>query len=324
MSRRSRDAGLRRRNCGAGDAAVADFLAEVEKWTIDRHSRSSSASSVSGDSPRSQSPASASTEEPRISYRRDLRRVRRIATKQPPSMDELFGQQMRGRTQSTNAWRLKIVLLYLGLVLAPVILELGPRIEFPDQWNQAGSFKFLKERRLALTFSVNTTRGLIRAFLSAAVPLYSMLCMAHPNRFLLRIPQARGPNIEVPVNVSVFFVGLLPYVLRLHAGFYVFVRDTWAAYNDHVLSLAETFNTWRMLIYLNQVMQLVYSIELVLLMAQGLMSFLHARRIYKLIAGTGNHCVAQLEQDKSKFWYSPSDSTMHVYRAFQERVCAVE
>ncbi|XP_039498426.1 uncharacterized protein LOC120455950 [Drosophila santomea] len=300
-------------NNGAGDSAVDDFLAELGRWSTGMPSRSSSTSSVSS--------SNESTEEERVtSYRRSLRRVKPIVINPPPSMGELFSQNVRGGTPSTITSRCKIVLLYLGLVLAPVILELGPRIEFPEQWNQAGRFQFLKERRLALTFTLNTTRGLIRSFLSAAVPLYSMLCMAHPNRFLLCAPQGRGRHIEVPANVSLFFLGLLPYVLRLHAGFYVFVRDTWMAYNDHVLVIAETFNSWRILIYLNQVMQLVYSIELVLLMAQGVMSFLHARRLYKLVAGTGNYYVAQLEQDKSKFWYIPSDSTMHVYRAFQDRV----
>ncbi|KRK06156.1 uncharacterized protein LOC26536056 [Drosophila yakuba] len=314
MNRKSRDRVRRRPNNGAGDRAVEDFLAELGRWSTDMPSRSSSTSSVSS-----------STESTGVtSYRRGLRRVRAIVISAPPSMGELFSQNVRGGTPSTIAWRCKIALLYLGLVVAPVILELGPRIEFPEQWNQAGRFQFLKERRLALTFTLNTTREVIRSFLSAAVPLYSMLCMAHPNRFLLCAPQARSRHIEVPANVSLFFLGLLPYVLRLHAGFYVFVRDTWMAYNDHVLSIAETFNSWRILIYLNQVMQLVYSIELVLLMAQGFMSFLHARRIYKLVAGKGNFYVAQLEQDKSKFWYIPSKYTMHVYRAFQERVYELE
>jgi len=41
---------------------------------------------------------------------------------------------------------------------------------------------------MALTFSVNTYRVLIRSLLAAIVPLYSMLCMAHPNSILLCVP----------------------------------------------------------------------------------------------------------------------------------------
>ncbi|XP_026838249.1 uncharacterized protein LOC113564545 [Drosophila erecta] len=309
----SQDADLRTRNRGAGDPAVADFLAEVEKWTIEMPSRSSSTSS----SHRSTSTSTTSFGEPGSFYRRSLRRERRILKLSPPSMNALFLQQAK---EAQKAFTLKrIVFLYLGLVLAPVIMELGPRIEFPELWKQTGKFHFCKERRLAMTFTNNTTRVLIRSFLSAAVPLYCMLCMAHPNRFLLCAPHARGCKTEVPANVSAYFLGLLPYVIRLHAGFARFVKDTWLAYNDHVLNIAETFNTWRLLIYLNQIIQLVYSFELVLLMAQGLMGFLQARRIYKLIAVRGNRRVMQLEQNKSKFWYSPSDSTMDVYWAFKLR-----
>ncbi|EDW43899.1 GM18933 [Drosophila sechellia] len=93
---------------------------------------------------------------------------------------------------------------------------------------------------MALTFTVNTYRVLIRSFLAAIVPLYSMLCMAHPNSFLLC------------VTVGLYFLGPLPYVVRLQYGFNVLAKDTWFAYNDQVLATADTFNTWRVLIYLNQ------------------------------------------------------------------------
>ncbi|EDX16883.1 GD16399 [Drosophila simulans] len=63
---------------------------------------------------------------------------------------------------------------------------------------------------------------------------------------------------------------------------------------------------------MNQVIQLVYSFE-------GLQSFLQALRTYKLVAGTDNHRVSQLEGNMSKFWYIPSVSTLDVYRAFEER-----
>jgi len=57
------------------------------------------------------------------------------------------------------------------------------------QWKKGESiFHFVKHRCMALTFSVNTYRVLIRSLLAAIVPLYSMLCMAHPNSILLCVP----------------------------------------------------------------------------------------------------------------------------------------
>jgi len=122
-----------------------------------------------------------------------------------------------------------------------------------------------------------------------------MLTMESPEQCKMRVRREEGPDLEVPVNLNIYCINLLPYILRLKAGFYLFVSDTWIAYNDQVLTIAETFNTWRILVYLNQIMQLIYAFELFLLMIQGLFGLIQAYRIFKKFSGKDNHRVPQFE-----------------------------
>ncbi|EDW43900.1 GM18932 [Drosophila sechellia] len=95
-------------------------------------SRFSSTSPDSEDS-REQSTSTASTEEDESPYRQSLRREKRILASSPLSMEERFHKQMHRTKKTTITTNLKMLLLYLGLVLVPVILHMGPQIEFPVQ-----------------------------------------------------------------------------------------------------------------------------------------------------------------------------------------------
>ncbi|XP_016939399.2 uncharacterized protein [Drosophila suzukii] len=252
--------------------------------------------------------------------RNSMSRTRRLRNMPPPTMNSFF-HDLAQRTKSTIGANVGIVLLYLALVLVPSIMELGPRIEFPAHWEQTGIFCFLKRRRLTLTFTGNVLRVAIRSCIGAIIPLISMLTMESPEQCKMRVRREEGPDLEVPVNLNIYCINLLPYILRLKAGFYLFVSDTWIAYNDQVLTIAETFNTWRILVYLNQIMQLIYAFELFLLMIQGLFGLIQAYRIFKKFSGKDNHRVPQFEHIglKNGFWFKPSRYTIVVYQAFRER-----
>ncbi|XP_016948552.1 uncharacterized protein LOC108023517 [Drosophila biarmipes] len=257
------------------------------------------------------------------SRRNPLRRTRRLNNVTVPTMNSFF-YGLAQRTKSTLAANEGVMLLYLALILVPSIMELGPRIEFPAHWEQTGIFCFLKRRRLTLTFTGNALRVLIRSCIGAIVPLITMLSMESPENCKMLIPRSEGPDLEVPVNLNIYAINLLPYILRLKAGFYLFVNDTWVAYSDRIITIAETFNTWRTLVYLNQIMQLVYAFELLLLMIQGLFGLIQAYRIFKKFCGKDNYHVPQFEDFglKNSSWFKPSRHTIVVYHAFRERAWA--
>ncbi|XP_016974976.1 uncharacterized protein LOC108041557 [Drosophila rhopaloa] len=298
---------------GAGDRANTDWMDQQSTgWLAGRSSSTSSA--YRSRLRRAQLGSN-------TAFRRHLRRCRRENNVAVPTMGDFFRQKADMDQTTSASLRVKVA-LFLALVLVPSIMEMEPRIQFNEQWQQDGHFSFLKRRRLALTFAGNVCAVLIRSCMAAALPFYSMLSMSHPNRFNLRVPRADGTECEVPVNLNVFFIGLLPYVMRLLAGFLRFVNDTWVAYNDHVLTIAESFNILRVLILLIHVMQLIYGIELMLLMVQGMFGFLHAVRIFLLIAGRDYEHAEQFERRKpnSKLWFIPTRATVAVYYAFKERV----
>ncbi|XP_016996245.2 uncharacterized protein [Drosophila takahashii] len=245
-------------------------------------------------------------------------RIRRLNHTALPSMTQFFRQVAVTDTLSASK---NMLLLYLCLVLMPSMMELGPRIDFPDYWEQTAIFCFLKRRRLQLTLTGNLIRVLIRSLIVAIIPLIGMRNMEHPNLLQLRMPQFEGPDLEMPVSLNIYAFTLLPYVLRLKAGFCLYVADTWVAYSDQVLTIADTFNTWRMLVYLNQVMQLVYSFEMMILFVQGFLGLVHAYRVYKALAGFNSFHVPAFDALtlKDTFWFRPSRHTIAAYKASRER-----
>ncbi|XP_037725521.1 uncharacterized protein LOC119557047 [Drosophila subpulchrella] len=305
---------------GAGDVARReegeDWMEMVQQAPDNVHMRSSSMAAVVNRERYNRSRS--------VPVRRGpMRRTRRLNSLTVPTMNSFF-HDLAQRTKSTIAANEGIVLLYLALILVPSIMELGPRIEFPAHWEQTGIFCFLKRRRLTMTFTGNALRVLIRSCIGAIIPLISMLTMESPEQCKMRIPREEGPDMEVPVNLNIYCINLLPYILRLKAGFCLFVGDTWIAYSDQVLTIAETFNTWRILVYLNQIMQLVYAFELLLLMIQGLFGLIQSYRIFKKFSGKDNYHVPQFEDFglKNSFWFKPSRHTIVVYHAFRERAWA--
>ncbi|XP_017065934.1 uncharacterized protein LOC108104400 [Drosophila eugracilis] len=254
-------------------------------------------------------------------FRDQLRRARRLSNMDLPPMMEFFRKVSDVATGEISQKHLQIM-IFLSLVLIPSIMELGPRIDFPDHWRQTGLLRFVKRRPLSMSFPGNVCQVLIRCTLDAIIPMICIHSTANPNRFKLP-PPFKGLNLEVPVNINAYAICLLPYILRLKANFCLFVADTWLVYNDHVENIADSYYTWRLIICLNHALQLTFAMELLLLMIQGLMGLWQAYRIYMMLTKSNKNKVAVFEQNaanKRKFWYKPSEDALAVYVAVRERV----
>ncbi|KAI8034251.1 uncharacterized protein LOC128264698 [Drosophila gunungcola] len=249
------------------------------------------------------------------------RALRAIVPPNEPTMENYFRQVAKQDKTTSASIRVKIV-LFLAYILVPSIMKLNTHLEFNVQWQQINFFKFLKFRRLAMTFAGNVCVALISSIFSAMVPFYCVLRTARPNRNNLVVPRADGSLVKMPVNINAMWVGILPYVISLLDGFGLFAKETWVAYKDHVFTIADTYSSLRVLIYLIHAMQLLFAIELMLLMVQGLFGFVQAVRLYILIAGKDYTYAEQFKRRKQKnrLWFIPTLETKGMYHTLKDRI----
>ncbi|XP_017112804.1 uncharacterized protein LOC108136259 [Drosophila elegans] len=251
----------------------------------------------------------------------DHRALRPIVPPDEPTMEDYF-HQMADQYKTTSASKRVKIGLFLAYILVPSIMKLNTHIEFNEQWQQIQIFKFLKFRRLTLTFAGNVCVALISSILNAIVAFYCVLSTARPNRNNLVVPRADGSLVKMPVNLNAMWIGILPYVISLLVGFGRFAKETWVAYKDHVFTMADTFNTLRVLIYLIHAIQLLFTIELMLLMVQGLFGFVQAVRIYILTVGKDYTHVEQFNwrKQKNRLWFIPTLATKSMYHTLKNRI----